>query len=209
MITRFLTTCGLLLLAGLFVVGAAEATIIGTCDPDNPGQCSKSLTLSAGNTLLTIVLSNTSPAANSGFITADAFNLPGNVTPIGGSFTTTNANFQLFTGPIGVSGAEVPGGDREFSIALNANWEGGGSPNGGIPAGGQATFTLGLTGPGLAALTEAGIFTSEAIRLRGFADGGSDKDLVTGVPEPSTLFLIGTGLVALGSRAFRKLGRRS
>jgi len=225
MITRFLTTCGVVLLAVLLLSSAANATVTGVCANDNPGQCSKSLTLGAINPadlthrLLTVVLTNTGGSAANGLITGDAFNLPGAVTPVVASFTSTNANFHLFIGPIAVNGGEVPGGDREFSFALDANWEGGGSPNGGIPSpGGAATFTVNLTGSAgdIAALTETAIFTSEAIRIRGAADnlGGSDKDLVTpgtvpNVPEPSTLLLIGTGLIGLGSGAFRKLRRRS
>ncbi len=96
--------------------------------------------------------------------------------------------------------------------ATGNDWEGGGNPSGGIPTGSTATFVLALTGP-LAGLTEAGIVTSEAIRFRGFDNGGSDKDLITSggstssgstsgetVPEPGSLAFLGTGLVLLASR---------
>jgi len=71
--------------------GLSQATTIGACDSDLPGLCTKSVTLS-GNTL-TITLTNTSPTANGGYITADAFDLAGAASIL--NFSSTDADFML------------------------------------------------------------------------------------------------------------------
>ena len=84
----------------LTLPSVCHAIITGLCETDLPGLCSKSLDINASGSQITIVLSNTSPASNSGFITADAFNMPGNLGLTLAS--TTNANFQLSAGSIAV-----------------------------------------------------------------------------------------------------------
>ncbi len=71
---------------------------------------------------------------------------------------------------------------------------------GGIAPGTSATFSMLLSST--SGLSEAAILASEAIRFRGFIGGGSDKDLVmvTAVPEPISLLLLGTGVAGLMPR---------
>ena len=112
---------------------------------------------------ITVMLTNTSPVANGGYITAFAFNDPGtagggDITGVS-SFTATDPDgggsgvaFTLLGGPtfsdsINASpfgsfyiGASLPGGDFQG---------GGGNPNQGIGVGESATFTFNVTGTGL------------------------------------------------------------
>jgi hypothetical protein len=195
-------------LGSLLSPAAGSATVIGACEIDLPGLCTKSLDINAAGTQITIVLTNTSPSSDPGFITADAFNIPGNLGVT--LFSTTNPNFQLVTGPIAVS----PFPDTEFLLtATGSVWLGGGSPNGGIPGGGgSATFVLNVTGGTLTEADESAVFSSELIRLRGFTGNpDSDKDPVTiapsPVPEPSALILLGIGLIITATVARQKSRR--
>jgi hypothetical protein len=201
---------GLLLLPGVtgLAPNPAAAATIGVCASDGDatnadGRCTKLVDLVG--TTLTITLTNTTAPGVGGFLTADAFFLPTAISVT--DFTTTNANFTLSMNP-----AVNPYGNHDMIFnwlisATNDEWNGGGSPSGGIAAGASATFTLLLSSA--AGLTEQMILDSEAIRFRGFTGGGSDKDLAgaetaIAAPEPTAVLLVGMGVVGVAFRARRR-----
>ena len=212
---RLLAGAALSALVGLLHVGSAEGATIsltGACAPDAPGLCSKTLTFDDVSDVLTIDLTNTSPAANGGYITGDAFWLPSNTVVSGSS---SDADFQFIDPLLN----QPSGGDVNFTLgrtqafALGGDWEGGGSPSAGTGTGQTVTFTVTLNRD-LTALEFSDVFRSQAIRFRGFTDGSSDKDLVvpggnvTPIPEPASLLLFGLALSGAGLQARRKFTGR-
>jgi hypothetical protein len=166
---------------------------------------------------LLIELTNTSPLSNGGYITAFAFNNPGDAIE-DVSLSSTDADFGLIGGSDFNDDVKVsPFGDADIGASVTNQWLGGGSPNNGIAVGQTARFVFSFAGSNLAQLTTKD-FISELttgggggaewmlVRFRGFKNGGSDKVPTNDIPEPGTLVLLGTGLAAIVAR---RHGRRS
>lgn len=157
----------------------------------------------ANNAQLIVSLTNTSPPANGGFITAFGFQQPGGITGVSLS-TLTNLD-TLLGGPTFSGGISAPPfAGLDIGAGLDNSWLGGGNPNPGIGVGVTGTWTFTLTGTGLDNL-DSQSFVDElmVVRFRGFVDGGSDK---VPTPEASSVILAGLGLagVALLVRRGRK-----
>jgi hypothetical protein len=175
---------------------------------------------------ITVVLTNTSPAANGGFLTAFAFNNPSDLIT-GAALTTSSpaSNFVLIGGPTygGDFQDDVDGepfGDFDIGASTDSvggSWAGGGAPSLGLGVGVTGTFTFGVTGSGFLGLStedfayelsEGGPkFAWFVARFRGFNDGESDK--VPVVPEPTTMVISGLFLLGAGIFVRRKLHRKS
>jgi hypothetical protein len=168
---------------------------------------------------LTITLTNTSPAANGGFLTGFVFNNPDDL--ITGVSLDTDTNFELLFDNDNLNGS--PFGQFDIGAALGGDFEGGGTPSDGLAVGETGTFTFTFSGTGLDTLTVEDFFNTFGVdgspenqaaflvRFRGFENGQSDK--VPGVPgenpppvpEPATILMIGTGLTTLAGVLRRKI----
>ncbi|MDX2018407.1 MAG: hypothetical protein SFY95_12320 [Planctomycetota bacterium] len=137
---------------------------------------------------LTITLTNTSPVANGGFLTAFVFNAVNSVTNL--TLSTAPANFSLSSGV-----TASPFGTYRYGVSTSSSFEGGGNPNRGLAVGATGTFVFAVTSTNALALSEASFLTGAndypfVVRFRGFENGGSDK---VPTPTPGSLAL---GLIA-------------
>jgi hypothetical protein len=187
------------------------------------GDFSGSLTYTftdSTNASLVVSLTNTSSAANGGYLTAFVLNNPDDlITGIG--LTSTSASFDtLLFDDDGVNG--TPFGHFDFGATTEAS----GPPRHGIAVGDTVVFTFTLTGTMLDTLSMGQFDDALSVapgigqgtqsfvaRFRGFRDDGSDKVpgtvVLTAVPEPGTFTLALSGFCLLGLSMSRRLKRRS
>lgn len=172
--------------------------------------------------VLTISLTNTSPAANGGYITAFVFNNPGDVI----TAVTLDSSPTGFSTLLGASNptAELvsasPWSNFDLGVSVGGNdltgFQAGGSPNDGIGVGETGTFVFSLTGTGMDALSQASFEQALSggpgdkpdafmiVRFRGFEDDGSDKCTAV-VPLPAAAW---SGMAVLGLLGGLKAVRR-
>lgn len=215
----------ILLVFGVFVSSSVALPFYGDQGLEGLGSFIGELTYNAisdTKATLTVELTNTSPEANGGFITAFAFNNPSNdITSV--NLSSTDSDFNLIGGPFFKNSIKAsPFGKFDIGASISNRWLGGKRPWRGIGVGDTETFTFDLKGINLSSLDEQSFWEvlslgckrtqPFAVRFRGFDNKGSDK--VPGVPdippnivipEPSTILLLGFSLIGILGLT-RKLG---
>lgn len=175
-------------------------------------------TFDAQTNTFTFTINNTSPF--DARITSIGFDLPpaGNASASGLNGFTGSVDFQ----PAGVD-FDFSDGDlgnvNQFNSAvldfgfLTGNNFSGGDPNEGLPPGidpgDEATFTV--SGAAFSGFTEEQICNAIFVRFQrvGANGEGSDVGTPSEIPEPTSMLLLGTGLVGIAGFARKKMrGRR-
>ncbi len=193
------------------VCKTGEATI-GLIGDGQWGDYTGSLTYapsSSTSAMLTISLTNTSPVANGGYLTAFVFNNPDD-TKITGFSMTPNPNWYYFFNNDNLAAHPYVYFDFGVGLVNAANFfESGANHTNGIPTGisNSDTFIFNLSGTGLNTIDEmsfAHALSSEGneffvARFVAFENGESDKvpDDHYKVPEPTSLSLLVFGLFGL------------
>ena len=201
---------------------ATPFDLVGVNDPNLTARVDFGYDSSSG--IININIKNTSlvAAGPDPRLTAFAFNVPANVT-----------GFSAFNGPTGWSGLylldsiNTPGQFGFFDMAgvTGPNFEGG-SPNDGIPRNSTFNFEFTLTGSNLNLLNEGSFLgllsfdpagppdESEQYFIGRFQRTGSDEegsDVAipgTPIPEPTTILLLGSGLIGLAGYGRKKLVKK-
>ena len=208
-------------LTALFVLALASTSARAdtiTIQGVNSGQAATATVVCEFNSqtnTFTFTITNTSGNGSTATITGIGYDLPplGNASASGlNGFTgmqapSLSSTFNFSDANLG----NVPAGfnnvvlDFGFTTGPSGNFSGG-SPNDGLAPGESASFIV--SGSAFTGFTEAQICNAIFVRFQNVpVPFGSDVG-VPGVPEPSTILLLGTALVSLGGLARKKMKSR-
>ena len=218
-VRKFLLTLSAFSVLAVFsaTAQADTITIVGALS-GNASTATVVCEFNAQTNTLTFTITNTSAITLPGStstITSIGYDLPplGNASASGlNGFTgmqapSLSSNFDfsdadLGNVPVGLNNVVL---DFGFTTGPSGNFNGG-SVNDGLLPGESASFTV--TGAAFTGFTEQQICNAIFVRFQDVPKVGSDVGTPgTAVPEPSTMFLLGTALVGLGAIVRRRIKR--
>jgi hypothetical protein len=157
---------------------------------------------------LDVSLTNTTPSATGGYITAFMFRPP----PELGAFTsvlTASDIASMSNIPAGASGAPFPG-NWLGGAGTGGSWLAGGSPTGAVAIGQTGNWSFTITGANASQLTSDSFVSGDKVsdpyafivRFRGMNNDGSDKVPANQLPSPGAVALLGiSGFLSRRRRA--------